>query len=106
LPVILAESGQEAVDLFSNLKDQIGLVLLDATMAVMGSEVVLRRLKAIRSNVPVMVSSGYSEEESLKRFRGLDVAGFVQKPYTPRMLIEKISTALRVPHQPGNKPIV
>jgi len=74
-------------------------------MAVMGGEVVLRRLKAIRSNVPVMVSSGYSEEESLKRFRGLDVAGFVQKPYTSRMLIEKISTAL-LPHQTGNPSIV
>jgi CheY-like chemotaxis protein len=99
--VVLAESGQEAVDLFGDRKDQIGLVLLDATMAAMGGEVVLGRLKTIRSNVPVIVSSGYSEEESLRRFRGLDVAGFIQKPYTSKALIEKITSALKGPHQRG-----
>jgi nitrogen-specific signal transduction histidine kinase/CheY-like chemotaxis protein len=98
--VMLAENGQQAVELFGKFQGRIALVLLDRTMPVMNGEETLRQLKAIRSDVPVVVSSGYREEEALLRFGGLDVAGFIQKPYTVRSLIEKIGRVLKTSNLP------
>src|SRR5262249_7505126 len=58
--VFLAANGQEAVDLFAGMADEISLVLLDLTMPVMSGEATLRRLRAIRPDVPVILSSGYN----------------------------------------------
>jgi CheY-like chemotaxis protein len=93
--VVVAENGQEAVDLYRRLQSQIALVLLDMTMPVLGGEEALRQLKMMRSDVPVIVSSGYDEQEALQRFGGQDIAGFIQKPYTARSLIQKVGSVLK-----------
>ena len=88
--VLLAENGQKAVDLFRERQGRVSLVLLDMTMPVMSGEEAFRLMKSIRPDVPVIVSSGYTEEEAIRRFGGLGVAGFMQKPYTVGALMEKI----------------
>ena len=57
--VVLAANGKEGVDLFQELVGQIDAVLLDMTMPVMSGEEALAGLKNIRSDVPVVLSSGY-----------------------------------------------
>ncbi|MEX2264040.1 MAG: response regulator [Bryobacteraceae bacterium] len=91
---VLAENGQEAVDLFRVLAEKISVVLLDMTMPVMGGEEALRQLKLIRPDVPVILSSGYNEVETIRRFTGKGLAGFIQKPYSATTLAEKIKTVL------------
>ena len=39
-------------------------------------------LRKIRPQVKVLISSGYSEDETMSAFQGARVAGFFQKPYT------------------------
>jgi two-component system, cell cycle sensor histidine kinase and response regulator CckA len=70
-------------------------VLLDMTMQGMSSEEAFRYLKTIRADVPVILSSGFNEEEATRRFGGLGVADFLQKPYTSEALLEKIEKALK-----------
>ncbi len=41
-----------------------------------------------------MVSSGYSEAETMTLFKGQRVAGFIQKPYTARTLADKAKLCL------------
>jgi response regulator RpfG family c-di-GMP phosphodiesterase len=41
--------------------------------------------------VPVLVSSGYTEGEAARRFAGQHIDGFLQKPYTPAALEEKVA---------------
>ena len=92
--VLEAANGQEAVELFRQRADQIVGVLLDMSMPVMGGEEALRQLKEIRSDVRVVLSSGYDEGDAIQRLAGENWVDFIQKPYTPAVLAAKIKKAL------------
>lgn len=79
--VLTASDGAQAVDLFRERHAEIDCVLLDLKMPRMGGEEAFEELRKIRADVPVILSSGYSEEESTKQFAGRGLAGFLQKPY-------------------------
>jgi len=70
-------------------------VLLDLTMPMMNGEDVLGVLREIRPNLPVILSSGFSEVEAVQRFADSGIAGFLQKPYTATTLARKLKQALR-----------
>ena len=76
--VIVAENGKEGVELFQVLSDKVAAVLLDMTMPIMNGEEAYSRLKAIRPDVKVILSSGYNEVEAVRRFTGKGLAGFIQ----------------------------
>jgi CheY-like chemotaxis protein len=95
--VITASDGHEAVEVFRAMSGSISLVLLDMTMPGISGEETLRQLRRIRSDVRVILSSGFSEMEARRRFDGYRLAGFLQKPYTVgtlRARIEMAATAL------------
>src|SRR6185436_3697552 len=75
-----AENGAIAVEMFKEIADQISLVLLDVVMPVMGGEEALVHIKKIRPDVPVVISSGHNEVDSIERFAEADVDGIVTKP--------------------------
>ena len=95
--VLTAEDGLEALEIFRSRADEIVAVLLDLTMPRLDGEETLRELRRIRPEVRVILSSGYDEEETANRFAGKGLAGFVQKPYGIRPLVEKIRQALEAP---------
>ena len=98
--VIVAVNGKEGVNLFRELGHAIDAVLLDVTMPVMSGEEALVRLKSIREDIPVVLSSGFNEDDATRRFTGKGLAGFVQKPYTAARLAETMKIALdRVTHR-------
>ena len=88
--VLLSENGQRAVDVFSGLSDQIVVVLLDLTMPVMGGEEAFRKLRAIRPDVDIVLMSGYDEGQAMLGFEGLEVSGFLKKPYTGEALAKTV----------------
>lgn len=88
--VLTAENGQRGVDLFEQYASDIVAVVLDLTMPVVSGEEALRRLRSIQSDIPVILSSGYNEDEAVRRFEGLGLAGFLQKPYTAARLVEAV----------------
>jgi DNA-binding NtrC family response regulator len=93
--VLLADGGRDALEVFDRYRDRIDLVILDLIMPDMGGEAVYDRIKDMRADVRVILSSGYSIEgqaESLLR-KGCD--GFIQKPYNLTQLAEKIKETLK-----------
>ena len=64
------------------------------TMPHMGGDEAYQEMRRIRSDVTVILSSGYSENESTNRFTGKGLAGFIQKPYKPTALVEKLREVL------------
>jgi len=88
--VLTANDGGHAIDVFRRHADEIRCVLLNLTMPVMSGEEVLLALRGIRTSVPVLLSSGYTEQEALSKVAGDGPTGFVQKPYRPQELIEKV----------------
>ncbi len=91
--VVLAEDGDEAVRLYQESAGGVDVVLLDLTMPRQSGEDTFRQLRAIDSNLAVVISSGYSEHEVVSRFAGLGLAGFVQKPYMPSELASAVERA-------------
>lgn len=91
--VMEAASGQQALEIFARMADQILIVLLDLTMPRMTGEEVVDELKRLQPGVRVLLSSGYSEMEAVRRFAGKGLAGFVGKPYVAATLARKIKAA-------------
>ena len=92
--VLLARDGQEALDLFREHSARISCVILDMTMPNMDGEECYRNLKQIRADVPVILTSGYTEQLVAERFIGDAPAGFIQKPYVLGNLVEALREAL------------
>ena len=92
--VLEASNGEEAIELFQRNLSNIVLVILDLSMPVMDGEECLRRLRNIKPDVPVVLSSGFSEAEATRRFQSTGVATFLQKPYTVQHLAELVNSAL------------
>ncbi len=92
--VIVAADGREAVDLFTQQRSQIRLVILDMTMPHLDGEACYRELRRIDAGVKVIMTSGYNEQEVISRFTGKGLAGFVQKPYRVSDLLPVIRRVL------------
>lgn len=91
---LMASDGVEGMKLFKANKDEIVCVLLDMTMPNMSGDETFMKIKEIKPDATVLLMSGYSEQEANTRFQGKGLAGFMQKPYTPQDLQEKISSVL------------
>lgn len=92
--VVEAVDGEDAVTKFRDAPDDIALVLLDMTMPRMTGVECLRELRAIRPDLPVLLSSGYNEQDAIAQVAGRGLAGFLQKPYTAAELVTKVEEAL------------
>ena len=101
LSVLTASGGNEAVVLFRQHESEIGCVLLDLTMPDMDGEETFRELAKIRADVPVILSSGYSEQEVSNRFGDGGPAGFIQKPYLLATLRDKVRAVMEENPLPG-----
>jgi PAS domain S-box-containing protein len=91
--LLLAEDGQQAVEVFERERGRIDLVILDLTMPRLSGREALHRLREIDPEVRVLLSSGYSEGKLAQSERD-EVLGFVAKPYRERELVSAIRTAL------------
>jgi DNA-binding NtrC family response regulator len=83
-----------ALDVLRRHPADIAVVLLDLSMPHMSGEDTFPELRKIRPEVKVIISSGFSEAQTMALFRGQQVSGFVQKPYTSTGLAEKVKLAL------------
>ena len=69
---------------------EISLVLLDMRMPMMNGDEVFRELRRIRSDVRVILMSGYSEQHATSSFGEKGPVGFLQKPFSPEGLVQKL----------------
>ena len=92
--VLLAEDGVQGIEMFRQHRDDIVCVLLDLTMPRMDGEECFRELRLIRSDVRVVLSSGYSESDVKPQFAGRGLAAFIQKPYQTDLLREVLHKVL------------
>jgi CheY-like chemotaxis protein len=72
---------------------QYSLVLLDFKLPGMDSGTVYRHLRGLRPDLPVVLMSGYNREDALEKSAGMDLAGFLHKPFTPDTLRSALSCA-------------
>ena len=93
MTVITAGDGEEALLAYREHRDEIDCVILDLTMPRMDGEETFRELRRLNAELQVILSSGYNEQEIIKRFVGKGLAGFIQKPYGYDKLKRVLGTA-------------
>jgi PAS domain S-box-containing protein len=103
LRVLEARDGLEAVELFQAGRERIDLVLLDMTMPRMGGAEAFRHIRELAPGTRVLLTSGYTQRESLESLADLPPDGFLQKPFRVRELVSKVRDLLRQP--PGKTSI-
>ena len=93
--VIEVASGRDAIAEFARRASEVRFVMLDVTMPDLSGDQVLLELRKLRSNVPVLLCSGYSEEELRSRFDSKEMETFLQKPYMLSTLKARLQHLLR-----------
>jgi CheY-like chemotaxis protein len=91
--VFTAPDGREGVRLFREHSATLRFVLLDLTLPHMDGIETFRELQRVNPEVPVILISGFTEKDTVDRFAGKRLAGFVQKPFertTLQTLLEKV----------------
>lgn len=89
-----AQSGFDCLDQFRRRPHGFSLILLDLTMPFMDGEETFRRLKEIRSDIPVLLCTGFIQQERLDRLRTSGLAGFLRKPVPPDEIIAMVRSTL------------
>ena len=93
--VITASSGTEALEIYAEDRENIGLVILDLMMPQMSGEACLAEFLKINRQVKVIISTGHSLDETESRRLGMSARGFVSKPYQMGELIQAVQESLQ-----------
>jgi len=92
--VMVARSGEEAIEIYKKNTDKIAVVLLDMVMPKMSGKEVFSRLRQLNPGVKVLLSSGYSLEGEAQEIINQGCDGFIQKPYRAKELMEALEKVL------------
>ena len=92
--IVTARDGFQAIETYRKLKEQIALIILDFTMPIMDGADVFAELLLINPKVPVVLSSGFAEQERLRSMLARGLRGFMPKPYTQQKLLMQIRSTL------------
>jgi PAS domain S-box-containing protein len=90
-------SGKEAVELIGRNPEGYSGVILDMTLPGMSGPEILRQMREIRPDIPVIVSSGFPESDVKSEFVGLPIAGILQKPFRMEELFQLCSSSFAAP---------
>ena len=99
--VIKASDGQNALNIMSEHKDEIDVVLMDRLMPVMDGLTAVRRMKDDRSlrNIPVIMVTGADRTDEMKEGLDAGVFYYLTKPVEEGMLRSVLSAAVREAQQ-------
>jgi PAS domain S-box-containing protein len=89
--VLTANDGEQGAQIYRVHHDSITAVLLDLTMPKMDGDETFREIRRIHPGACVILMSGFNEQEAAARFVGKGLAGFLQKPFTPEELRERLA---------------
>ncbi len=92
--VVSAVDGEDALNKLRRDPVYFDAVLLDLTMPKLDGEDTLMALRMLAPNLPVVLTSGYSEQTVAQRFVGRGLADFLPKPFVGEALVTSINNAL------------
>ena len=87
-------SSIEALEAFRSAPDKFDLVITDMTMPNMTGVRLTQKLIEIRSDIPVIICTGFSEKISEHKASTMGIRGYVMKPVVRSELAKKIREVL------------
>ncbi len=94
VPVFTAANGREGIAAFIANRDQIGLIILDLYMPGLSGVDTFTALRELDPAAKIILSSGYSEAESLEKLENSKPTGFLPKPYRLQTILHLVAEHL------------
>ncbi len=98
--VLVARSGEEAVELYQQWRDEVDLVILDMIMPGMSGQETFEAILSLNPKARVLLSSGYTQEGAAGEILRKGAKGFLQKPYLVTELTAKVREVLEQKDDP------
>lgn len=83
-------SSPAALEVFKATPDRFDLVITDQTMPVLTGEALIRELRSVRPDIPVILCTGYSETMDAEKARKLGIDAFCLKPVSISELTARV----------------
>ncbi len=95
LNVEMASSGAAGLELVTQDPAKFDLVMVDLTMPMMDGDEVIARMGEIAPDLPIVMMSGFNEQDTIQRVGSRKPNSFLSKPFSIDTLIEKVRPYLR-----------
>ena len=92
--VLEASNGGMALLKCENYKSRIHLLITDVVMPEMSGSELIARLKSLHREMKVLYMSGYTDDAVIKHGIPEKKVNFLQKPFSPYALLEKVRKVL------------
>jgi two-component system cell cycle sensor histidine kinase/response regulator CckA len=93
--ILTATDGAQAIARVKEHRDEINAIILDMAMPNMSGTEALDRIHEILPTVPVIIASGFSEEEVQSEFKHHHVSAILQKPYSADVLLRQLTQSIK-----------
>jgi len=89
--VLVSDNGKDGIKLFGESPDSIDLVLLDLLMPEMNGITCFNKLREIKEDVKVIISSGVADLAKRKELEDLGVVGYLEKPFSLKTIADHLN---------------
>jgi two-component system, cell cycle sensor histidine kinase and response regulator CckA len=94
--IVEAANGYQALELLEKISVSIDLVLTDIIMPQMGGRELIEKLRERWPDLKVLCMSGYTDHTSVRHGILQHCTNFLQKPFTPDVLLNRIEEVLQI----------
>lgn len=91
---LVAKNGKEAYDIFLKHEDEIDLIITDINMPILNGLDFIKQIKDINVDIPVIVTTAFSNKEYLLEAIDIGVDKYVLKPIDITKLLQAMSQSL------------
>lgn len=90
----VAKNGQEGLDLFKEHENEIDLIITDVNMPILNGLEMVKEIKKINLNIPIIVATAFSNKEYLLEAIDIGIDKYVLKPIDIAKLLQVMSQSL------------
>ncbi len=98
--VLVANDGIDAIAMYAEHKDNVGVVLMDMMMPNMAGPAAISILKRMNPSVKIIAVSGLASSDKVKAAMEAGVSAFLSKPYTAQELLKTLNIVLNLETAP------
>lgn len=92
--ITTANSGPEALEIFTDRPEDINLLITDYAMPEMNGDILSQKVRDICADMPVIIVTGFGAALSEEYIRKLNIKSLLKKPFTRQALDTAIREAL------------
>ena len=90
----VAQNGQEGLELFKEHENEIDLIITDVNMPLLNGLEMVKEIKKINLNIPIIVATAFSNKEYLLEAIDIGIDKYVLKPIDISKLLQVMSQSL------------